>query len=180
MRKTVWMTAMAVVAIAAMAVAGQMTTQELTMKVANCPSCKAMANYPELGTNLRPDIFETSNGYVSTFLMADAKYLPVCAKWEQDCQTIMGDAAKMSRADFEKKFCPVCVGMGDLMGRKDVKMESFNGSMGKVTVATSTTPEGVTALHAMVKTMNEAKAVMPQAFAEMMKTSKSKTASTGE
>ena len=180
MRKAVWMTATAVAVIGAMAVAGQMTPQELTMKVANCPSCKAMANYPDLGPNLRPDIFETSTGYVSTFLMADAKYLPTCAKWEKDCETIMAGAAKMSRADLEKTFCPVCVGMSDLMGRKDVKMETFMGSMGRVTVASSATPEGVTALHAMVKTMNEAKAVMPQAFAEMMKTSKSKTASTGE
>ena len=179
MRKAIW-TTVAVVALAALATAGTMTPQELATKMANCPSCKAMANYPTLGPNTRADAFETSNGYVSTFLMADPKLLPTCAMWEKDCQAAMAGAAKMTPAEFQKTFCPICAGMANLMGRKDVKMENFNGSMGKITVASSTTKEGIDALHAYVKTMKDGYAVVPQAMAEMMKNAKPKSAESGQ
>ncbi|MBI3872623.1 MAG: hypothetical protein HY304_06065 [candidate division Zixibacteria bacterium] len=180
MRGTKLAAMVAVLAAVATAFAGQMTPQELATKMANCPSCKTMVNYPELGPNVRADVFETANGYVSTFLMADSKALPACAKWSKDCETAMAGAAKMSRADFEKTFCPYCVGMSDLMARKDVKMESFNGSMGKITVATATTKEGLDACHVMVKTMKDTYAVVPLAMAEMMKNAKPKTAEAGQ
>ena len=61
-----------------------------------------------------------------------------------------------------------------------VKMESFTGSMGKVTVASGTTKEGTEFLHGLATTMKEAGAVMPQAFAEMMKSAKPTTATTNK
>ncbi|MEW5702455.1 MAG: hypothetical protein AB1792_09520 [Candidatus Zixiibacteriota bacterium] len=170
----------AVIVLGTLVTAGAMTPGELTTKVANCPSCKAMVNYPELGPSIRADVFETANGYVSTFLMADAKLLPTCAKWEKDCEAAMADGAKLPPAEFDKTFCPVCTGMAKLMARKDVKIEQFNGSMGKIAVASATTKEGVDALHAYVKTTKEVMGVMPQAMAEIMKNAKPKTAASGQ
>jgi hypothetical protein len=162
----------AVALVATIAAAGTMTPQEMTTKITNCPNCKAMASYPELMPNLRPDIFATSTGFVSTFLVADAKVLPMCQKWEADCQ------ANATKPELASSMCPICVSYGGIMTNKDIKMESFMGSMGRVTVASSTTKAGVDALHAHVALMQEASAVMPAAMAEIMKTVKPKTATT--
>ena len=66
------------------------------------------------------------------------------------------------------------------MMNKEVKMESFMGAMGRITVASSTTKAGTDALHAHVTLMKEATAIMPMAMAEIMKTAKPKTAATDE
>jgi len=169
MKFRIWMAVTAVALVATVAVAGNMTPQELTTKVTNCPNCKAMANYPELMTNLRPDIFATQSGFVSTFLVADAKALPACQKWEGEC------AANAAKPELASSMCPICVSYGGLMMNKEVKMESFVGSMGRVTVASSATKAGVDALHTHVALMNDMKAVMPAAMAEIMKSAKPKT-----
>jgi hypothetical protein len=169
MRKGIWTTVAALALVASVAVAGTMTPEEMTAKVINCPNCKAMANYPELMTNLRPDIFKTEAGFVSTFLVADAKTLPMCQKWEADCKANAANPAMAS------SMCPICVSYGSIMMNKDIKMESFMGSMGRITVASSATKAGVDALHAHVALMQEASAVMPAAMAEIMKTAKPKT-----
>lgn len=169
MNKRIWMSVATIALMATVAIAGTMTPDEMKAKVMNCPNCKAMANYPELMTNLRPDIFKTESGFVSTFLVADAKTLPMCQKWEGEC------AANASNPELASSMCPICVSYGGLMMNKEVKMESFMGSMGRVTVASSTTKAGVDALHAHVALMNEANAIMPAAMAEIMKTAKPKT-----
>jgi hypothetical protein len=169
MRKGILTTVAALALLATVAVAGTMTPAELTTKITNCPNCKAMANYPELMTNLRPDIFKTESGFVSTFLVADAKVLPMCQKWEGECQANAANPAMAS------SMCPICVSYGSIMMNKDIKMESFMGSMGRITVASSATQAGKDALHAHVALMQEASAVMPAAMAEIMKTAKPKT-----
>lgn len=169
MNKRIWMSVVTVALVATVAVAGTMTPDEMKAKVINCPNCKAMANYPELMTNLRPDIFKTESGFVSTFLVADAKVLPMCQKWEGECQANAANPAMAS------SMCPICVSYGSIMMNKDIKMESFMGSMGRVTVASSTTQAGKDALHAHVALMGEANAIMPAAMAEIMKTAKPKT-----
>lgn len=169
MNKRMLMLVVAGCLVATVAVAGTMTPAEMTAKVTNCPNCKAMANYPELMTNLRPDIFKTESGFVSTFLVADAKALPMCQKWEGEC------AANAANPAMASSMCPICVSYGSIMTNKDIKMESFMGSMGRVTVASSTTKAGVDALHAHVAIMQEASAVMPAAMAEIMKAAKPKT-----
>ncbi len=179
MKFRMWMAVSAVVLVATVSMAG-MTPQEMTTKVVNCPNCKSLANYPELMPNLRPDIFATQNGFVSTFLVADAKTLPLCQKWEAECEAMMGNMAKTSPADIAKTYCPVCVSYGDIMMNKDVRFESFMGSMGRITVASSATKAGVDVLHAHVATMNEMKAIMPAAMAEIMKSAKPKTTASDE
>ena len=167
MRKGILMMA-AVALMATVAIAGTMTPAEMQAKITACPNCKAMANYPELMTNLRPDIFKTEAGFVSTFLVADAKALPMCQKWEGECQ------ANSMKPELASSLCPICVSYGQIMMNKDIKMESFMGQMGRVTVASSTTKAGVDALHAHVALMQEASAVMPAAMADIMKTAKAK------
>jgi hypothetical protein len=169
MNKRIWMSVATVALLATVAIAGTMTPEEMTAKITACPNCKALAAYPELMPNLRPDIFKTESGFVSTFLVADAKVLPMCQKWEADCQ------ANAKNPEMAASMCPVCVSYGSIMMNKDIKMESFVGSMGRITVATSTTQAGKDALHAHVALMQEASAVMPTAMAEIMKTAKPKT-----
>lgn len=168
MSKRICISLAAVAFMTVVAVAGTMTPDEMKAKVINCPNCKAMANYPELMPNLRPDIFKTESGFVSTFLVADAKVLPQCQKWEAECQ------ANAANPEMASSMCPICVSYGGLMMNQEVKMESFMGSLGRITVASSSTKAGVDALHAHVAVMQEAGAVMPDAMAEIMKTAKSK------
>ena len=174
MKKQIWMSVATVAIMATVAVAGTMTPAELTTKITNCPNCKALANYPELMPNLRPEIFKTGTGFVSAFLVADAKVLPMCQKWEGDCAANGGNPAMAS------SMCPICVSYGSMMMNKEIKMESFMGSMGRITVASSATKAGVDQLHAHVALMQEATAVMPAAMAEIMKSAKPKTAAAGE
>lgn len=169
MYKRILLGAVAVAIIATVAVAGTMTSEELTKKIANCPNCKAMANYPDLMTTVKPDIFKTETGFVSTFLVSDEKALPACQKWEQECE------ANSKKPELASSLCPVCISYGNLMMNKEVKMESFVGTLGRITVASSNTKSGTDALHAHVTLMNEAKAVMPAAMTEIMKTVKPKT-----
>lgn len=174
MRKGILTTIAALTLLASVAVAGTMTSAELTTKITNCPNCKAMANYPEVMANLRPDIFKTESGFVSTFLVADAKALPMCQKWEGEC------AANAANPAMASSMCPICVSYGSMMMNKEIKMESFMGALGRITVASSATKAGVEQLHAHVALMQEATAVMPAAMAEIMKTAKPKTAAAGE
>ena len=174
MKYRMWMMVTAIALVATVAVAGSMTPQEMTTKVTNCPNCKSLANYPELMPNLRPDIFKTESGFVSSFLVADAKVLPMCQKWEGEC------TANASKPEMASSMCPICVSYGGLMMNKEVKMESFMGSMGRITVASSATKAGVDVLHAHVATMNEMKAIMPAAMAEIMKSAKPKTTASDE
>ena len=167
----------AVLCLAVAAVAGTMTPQEWTTKLSNCPMCKEMAKYPDLVNNIRADIWQTETGFVSTFLVADAKALPMCASWKKDCEATM---AKMTPEQMGKDMCPVCQSYGGLMMNKDVKMENFTGNMGDVTVATGKTKEATAALHQHVAIMKEAMPNFGPAFAEMMKTAKPKTAAAGE
>lgn len=162
-----WMMLSVICVLSLVATAGAMTPEQMTDKIANCPNCKALGNYPDLMPNLRPEIFKTANGFVSTFLVADAKTLPSCAKWEKECGDMM---AKATQADIEKHYCPICQSMGGLMGNKDVTMESFTTAMGKVTVATGKTKAGIEALHAHVALMQEAGKAMPAAMAKIMET----------
>lgn len=174
MKNRICTTLAAIALMATVAVAGTMAPAELTTKIANCPNCKSLANYPELMPNLRPDIFKTESGFVSAFQVADAKLLPMCQKWEGECM------ANASKPELATSMCPICVSYGGLMMNKEVKMESFMGSMGRITVASSATKTGTAALHAHVALMQEAMAVMPAAMAEIMKTAKPKTADAGE
>ncbi len=168
MTKRMWVSLATVALMTAVAVAGTMVPEELTKKIVGCPNCKALAAYPELMPNLRPDIFKTESGFVSTFLVADAKVLPMCQKWEAEC------SANATNPELASSMCPICVSYGGLMMNKDVKMESFMGSMGRITVASSSTQAGRDALHAHVALMQQATAVMPAAMAEIMKTTKAK------
>ena len=172
--KTLFKLGVVALAVAAIGTAHAMTKEEMTAKIVGCPNCKAMASYPEMMPNVRPDIFKTTNGFVETFMVTDPKFLPMCAKFDKDCEANMTAAAKMTPAEFQKTYCPVCTGMGALMQRKDVKFEMFNAAMGKVTVATGTTTEGTAACHAFAATMQEAITVMPAAMTEIAKTIKPK------
>jgi len=163
MRKGIWAAVAAIMLVATVAVAGTMTPAELTTKITNCPNCKALANYPELMPNLRPEIFKTDAGFVSAFLVADAKMLPMCQKWESEC------TANAGNPEMASSMCPICVSYGSMMMNKEIKMESFMGAMGRITVASSATKAGVEQLHAHVALMQEATAVMPAAMAEIMK-----------
>jgi hypothetical protein len=145
-----------------------MTPQQAMEKTMNCPVCSAFGTDPALGPTLRHDIQPLKSGYVSVFTTADEKMAPAFMKAQAECESRCMAIPKMT-ADQKAKLCDCCNGMTALMGRKDVAFEGGKTTMGWVTVATASTPEGVKALHDYAAMSKEFSDKLAQAGKEMAK-----------
>lgn len=159
---------LAVALVAAVAFAGDMTAEQAMQKMMNCEACKPMNDYPQLGPNIRFDMIETDNGFVSTFMMADESVMPAYHECEKKCEETRAKAMKFSDEEAQQKLCPFCLGMRKVMGRKDVTVNNYQTTLGEVMVATSTTPEGVAALHDYAKMAKETSQLLAEATMKMM------------
>jgi hypothetical protein len=162
---------LAVVMIAlfsAVAVAGDMTPEMAMQKMMNCEACKPMMEYPQLGPNIRFDVIETDNGFVSTFMMADESVMPAYKECEKKCEATRKAAMTLTDEEAKEKLCPFCVGMRKVMAREDVKVNNYPTSMGSVTVATASSDEGTKALHDYAKMSKETSALLDEAAKKMM------------
>ena len=169
MLKRTLFVAAAVVALGTVATAADMTPQQAMDKMMNCVACKPMNDYPQIAPNIRYDIQDTKTGFVSSFLMADEKVMPAFAECEKKCEVARAEAMKLTDEEAETKLCPFCVGMRKVMARSDVAMENVGVSLGKVMVASASTPEGVSALHDYAMMARETSALLDKAAMEMQK-----------
>lgn len=166
--KKIGLVALAIALIAAVAFAGDMTPEQAMQKMMNCEACKPMNDYPELGPNIRFDMVETDNGFVSTFMMADESVMPAYHECEKKCEETRAKAMKFTDEEAQQKLCPFCLGMRKVMARKDVTVNNYPASLGGITVATARTPEGVKALHDYAKMAKETSHLLEQAAMNMM------------
>ena len=175
MLKRTLIVAAAVVALATVATAADMTPQQAMDKMMNCVACKPMNDYPQLAPNIRFDIQDTKTGFISSFLMADEKVMPAFAECEKKCEVARAEAMKLSDEEAATKLCPFCVGMRKVMARSDVAMENVGVSLGKVMVATASTAEGVSALHDYAIMARETSALLDKAAIEMQQQQEGQT-----
>lgn len=166
--KKIAIVALAVALVAAVAYAGDMTPEQAMQKMMNCEACRPMNDYPQLGPNIRFDMVETDNGFVSTFMIADESVMPAYHECEQKCQETRAKAMKFTDEEAQQKLCPFCQGMRKVMARKDVQVSEYPTTLGDVTVATASSPEGVQALHDYAKMAKETSQLLKQAAMNMM------------
>lgn len=151
------------------ATAADMTAEECMAKMENCMACAPMAEYPQIGPNIRYNCFDTKSGFLSSFMIADEKIMSDFWKCEKECDVAREASMKLSDAEAEENLCPFCVGMRGIMAREDVSFERFQGMTGKMMLASATTEEGTEALHAYAKMSRDMSALLDQAMADMMK-----------
>jgi hypothetical protein len=145
-----------------------LTPQQAMDKAMNCPVCSAFGADPALGPTLRCDIQPTKAGYVQVFGTADEKMVASFEKAHADCESRCMSIPTMT-AEQKAKLCDCCNGMTALMSRKDVTFEGGKTTMGWVTVASASTPEGVKALHDYAAMEKEISGKLAQASMEMSK-----------
>ncbi|GAB4315234.1 MAG: hypothetical protein Kow0074_02710 [Candidatus Zixiibacteriota bacterium] len=167
--KRIGLALLAVAALCAVAVAGDMTPEQAMEKMMKCEACKPMNEYPQLGPNIRFDMIETDDGFVSTFMMADESLMPSYKECEKKCEVTRMAAMKMTDAEAEEKLCPFCLGMRKVMARDDVKVSTHATALGSVTIATASTAEGTKALHDYAKMAEETSSLLAEATMKMMK-----------
>ena len=145
-----------------------MTPQQAMEKTMNCPVCSAFGADPALGPTLRCDIQTTKAGYVEVFGTTDQKMVASFEKAHADCEARCMSIPTMT-AEQKAKLCDCCNSMTALMSRKDVSFEGGKTSMGWVTVASASTPEGTKALHDHAALAKEVSSKLAQASMEMSK-----------
>jgi hypothetical protein len=132
--------------IATVAFAGSdLTPQQAMDKAMNCPVCAAWGVEPALGPTIRYDIATTKTGFIEVMQTSNEAMKPAFDKAEADCEKRAAGIATMS-ADEKAKLCPFCVAHMAI-DRKDVAFDNANTALGVVRVASSSTPEGIKALH---------------------------------
>ena len=166
--KKLAMVTLAIALLFAVAVAGDMTPEQAMQKMMSCEACKPMSEYPQLGPNIRFDIAQTDNGFVSTFMLADEKLMPAFHECEKKCEETRKAAMSYTDAEAETKLCPFCQGMRSVMARQDVKVNHFPAALGQICVATSTTAEGTKALHDYATNAKETSDLLTEATMKMM------------
>ena len=158
----------AVLMIAVAAFAGtDMTPQQAMEKMMGCPVCSAWGVEPALGPTLRYDISTTKTGFIEVLQTSNEAMKPAYDTASAECHKRAEGIPTMSAED-KAKLCPMCVAHMTL-DRKDVAFEHANTSLGMVMVASSTTPEGVKALHDYAATAKAQCDLMKQASMEMQK-----------
>lgn len=133
------------IATAAFAGTGEMTPQQAMEEMMNCPVCSAWNEPPTVGPSIRYHIQTTKNGYVETFMTADEKIMPDFEKCYAECEKRAMGIAQMSQ-EQKDKLCPFCIGRVKMMDRKDLAFETVKTPLGWVTIASSSTADGVKAL----------------------------------
>ncbi len=166
--RTIGLAVLAIAIVGAVAIAGNMTPEQAMEKMMNCEACKPMNEYPQPGPNIRFDMIETDNGFISTFMMADESVVPAYRECEKKCEATRGAAMKMSDEEAKEKLCPFCIGMRTVTAREDVTVKTYPTSMGSVTVAEATSEEGTKALHAYAAMAKETNALLTEAAMKMM------------
>jgi len=138
--------ALLVIATTAVASPEAMTPQQAMEKMMNCPVCSAWHAEPALGPTMRYSISSTKTGYIETLSTADESLKPAFDKCAAECEKRAAGISSMS-ADQKGELCAFCVEHMKLMDRKDLTFENVKTPLGIVTVATSSSPDGVKALH---------------------------------
>lgn len=169
MKARMLMLAALVLLVAGSAGAADMTAEECMAKMQNCMACAPMAQYPQIGPNIRYNCFDTKSGFLSSFMIADEKVMSDFWKCEKERDVAREASMKLSAEEAGEKLCPFCLGMREIMAREDVSFENFESLTGKLMVASATTEEGTTALHAYAKMSRETSELLDEAMAEMMK-----------
>ncbi|UCG50695.1 MAG: hypothetical protein JSW58_10855 [Candidatus Latescibacterota bacterium] len=169
-----------VLVVSSLAFAGEMTPEETMMKMMNCVACKPYGEYPQVMQNIRYDIFDTSNGFVVAFLMANEEHVGDFRACEEKCEAARAEAAKLSAEEKEAQLCPFCVGMFKLKGRDDITFEKFDAQLGQIMVASSNTDEGVKALHAYSDNSRKTNKMLEEAAKKMKAEKKAAETKTGE
>ncbi|MDH3197079.1 MAG: hypothetical protein OEO21_02460 [Candidatus Krumholzibacteria bacterium] len=168
MRALCLLAALAFATTAVAGTAGEMTPQQAMEKMNNCPVCSAWSKEAGVTDNIRYDIIQTKNGYVETFMSADEKMMPAFEKCGAECEKRMAAIPTMSKEQMDK-LCPFCVGQGKLASRTDLGFEMHKTHMGWVSVASSSTPDGVKALHDYAAAAKKHADLLAQAGAEKAK-----------
>jgi len=166
MKKLVFMSLALLIVLVAKSAAGETTPAEALERVMKCHACAPLAEYPDLAGNIRYDIFDTVNGFVSSMMVNDealAKQLAECNEKRKFARA----SATMIPADQRRdKLCAFCSGLFALMERSDVTIQNFDAKLGTVSVATSSTDEGVWAIHQYVEDAKRTAALIDRATAE--------------
>lgn len=144
---------------------GELTPQQAMEKAMNCPVCSAWGVEPALGPTIRYDVATTKMGFIEVMQTANEAMKPAFDKAAADCEKRAAGIAAMS-ADEKAKLCPFCVAHMTI-DRKDVSFDNASTALGMVRVASSTTPEGVKALHAYAAACKKQSDLMHQASKEM-------------
>jgi len=154
--------------IAVTAFAGtDMTPQQAMEKMMNCPVCSVWGVEPALGPTLRYDISTTKNGFIEVLQTSNEAMKPAYDTASAECHKRAEGIPTMAAAE-KAKLCPLCVAHMTL-DRKDLTFDYANTSLGMVTVASSTTPEGIKALHDYAATAKTQCDLMKQASMDMQK-----------
>jgi hypothetical protein len=124
----------------------EMTPEQAMAAMTNCPVCSVWMTDPALGPTIRHNIFATKTGYVEMLSTADAAMVPAFDKCAMECEKRAEGIPAMSK-DQKAMLCPLCNGQMAVHGRADVTFENFKTDSGVMTVASSSTPDGVKALH---------------------------------
>jgi hypothetical protein len=154
--------------IATAAFAGaELTPQQAMEKVMNCPVCSAWGIDPALGPTLRYDISSTKMGFIEVLQTSNEAMKPSFDKSAAECEKRAAGIPTMSAAD-KAKLCPLCVAHMTL-DRKDINFDHASTSLGMITVASSSTPEGQKVLHDYAAACKKQSDLMAKASMEMQK-----------
>jgi hypothetical protein len=152
--------------IATAAFAGtELTPQQAMEKAMNCPVCAAWGVDPALGPTIRYSVATTKGGFIEVMETSNEAMKPAFDKAEADCEKRAAGIATMS-ADEKAKLCPFCVAHMTIE-RKDVSFDNANTALGVVRVASSTTPDGIKALHDYAAACQKQSDLMHEASKEM-------------
>lgn len=166
MKRVLCTVALLLMAVSAFA-GTDMTPQQAMEKMMNCPVCSVWGTDPALGPTLRYDITATKMGFIETLQTSNEAMKPAYDKAAAECQKRAAGIPTMS-AEEKAKLCPLCVAHMTL-DRKDVTMDYANTSLGMISVASSSTPEGQKVLHDYAATCKKQSDLMKQAAVEMHK-----------
>jgi hypothetical protein len=164
MKRVLCTVALLLIAVTAFAGA-ELTPQQAMEKAMNCPVCSAWGVEPALGPTLRYDIATTKTGFIEVLQTSNEAMKPAYDKAAAECEKRAAGIPTMS-AEEKAKLCPFCVAHMTL-DRKDLTFDHANTSLGMINVATSTTPEGVKALHDYAAACKKQSDLMHQASMEM-------------
>ena len=166
MKRVLCTVAALLIAVAAFA-GTDLTPQQAMEKTMNCPVCSAWSVEPALGPTLRYDIATTKTGFIEVLQTSNEAMKPSFDKAAAECEKRAAGIPTMS-AEEKAKLCPFCVAHMTL-DRKDLTFDHASTSLGMINVATSTTPEGVKALHDYAAACKKQSDLMHQASMEMQK-----------
>ena len=164
MKRALCTVAALLIAVAAFA-GTDLTPQQAMEKTMNCPVCSAWGVEPALGPTLRYDITPTKTGFIETMQTSNEAMKPAFDTAAAECEKRAAGIPTMT-AEQKAKLCPFCVAHMQL-DRKDLTFDQANTALGMVNVATSSTPEGVKALHDYAAACKKQSDLLQQASMEM-------------